>query len=94
MWLNKTHYYSAGRNFYNFPYAFGLLFSKGLYALYLERGASFVPEYDALLSVTGKMDIKDVAKLMDIDVTKPDFFRNSLRIIEKDIEKFLALTEK
>ena len=28
MWLNKPHYYTASRNFYNFPYAFGLLFSR------------------------------------------------------------------
>ena len=94
MWLNKTHYYSAGRNFYNFPYAFGLLFSKGLYAVYLKRGEEFVPEYDELLSVTGKKDIIEVAEMMNIDVTKPDFFRDSLKIVEKDIEKFLSLTEK
>lgn len=94
MWLNKTHYYSAGRNFYNFPYAFGLLFSKGLYAVYLKRGEEFVPEYDTLLSVTGKKDIIEVAEMMNIDVTKPDFFRDSLKIVEKDIEKFLSLTEK
>ena len=36
MWVNKSHYYYADRNFYNFPYAFGLLFSKGLYAKYLQ----------------------------------------------------------
>ncbi|WP_312649777.1 M3 family oligoendopeptidase [Proteiniclasticum sp.] len=94
MWLNKTHYYSAGRNFYNFPYAFGLLFSKGLYAIYLKRGEEFVPEYDELLAVTGKRSIKEVAERMNIDVTKPDFFRDSLSIIEKDIEKFLELTKK
>ncbi|MFH5836852.1 M3 family oligoendopeptidase [Proteiniclasticum sp. C24MP] len=94
MWLNKTHYYSADRNFYNFPYAFGLLFSKGLYAVYLKRGEEFVPEYDELLSVTGKKDIIEVAEMMNIDVTRPDFFRDSLKIVEKDIEKFLSLTEK
>ena len=94
MWLNKTHYYSAGRNFYNFPYAFGLLFSKGLYAVYLQRGEEFVPQYDELLSVTGKKDIREVAKKMNIDVTNPDFFRDSLKIVETNIEKFLSLTEK
>ncbi len=94
MWLNKTHYYSAGRNFYNFPYAFGLLFAKGLYAIYLEKGDSFVKEYDELLTMTGKNNIQDVAKRMDIDVTKPDFFRNSLKLVEKDIEKFLALSKE
>src|SRR5690606_15827499 len=36
MWLVKGHYYSAGLNYYNFPYAFGLLFGKGLYAQYLK----------------------------------------------------------
>lgn len=94
MWLNKTHYYSAGRNFYNFPYAFGLLFSKGLYAIYLKRGEEFVPQYDELLTITGRKSIREVAETMDIDVTKSDFFRDSLKIVEKDIEKFLSLTEK
>ena len=94
MWINKTHYYSAGRNFYNFPYAFGLLFSKGLYAEYLKRGEAFVGEYDELLNATGKNNIKDVAMRMDIDVNNPEFFRNSLRLIEKDIEKFIELASK
>ncbi len=94
MWINKTHYYSAGRNFYNFPYAFGLLFSKGLYAEYLKRGDKFVQEYDELLNATGKNNIKDVALRMDIDVTNPEFFRSSLRLIEKDIEEFIRLSSK
>ena len=94
MWVNKTHYYSAGRNFYNFPYAFGLLFSKGLYAEYLKRGDKFVQEYDELLNATGKNNIKDVALRMDIDVTNPEFFRSSLRLIEKDIEEFIRLSSK
>lgn len=94
MWLNKTHYYSAGRNFYNFPYAFGLLFSKGLYAEYLKRGEEFVKEYDELLNATGKNNIKDVALRMGIDVSDPEFFRNSLRLIEKDIERFIELADK
>ncbi len=91
MWLCKPHYYSAEYNFYNFPYAFGLLFSKGLYAEYLKRGEEFVKEYDNMLSVTGKMNIADVAKVMNIDVRKVDFWRSSLDLIRKDIEKFIKL---
>lgn len=94
MWLNKPHYYTASRNFYNFPYAFGLLFSKGLYAEYLRRGQEFVEEYDELLKATGKNNIKDVAMRVNIDITDPEFFRSSLRLIEKDIERFLELTSK
>jgi pepF/M3 family oligoendopeptidase len=91
MWVCKPHYYYADYNFYNFPYAFGLLFAKGLYAEYLKRGSVFVEQYDQLLSVTGKMNIADVAKIMDVDVRSADFWRSSLRLIESDIEKFVSL---
>ena len=93
MWVNKPHYYSAGRSFYNFPYAFGLLFSKGLYSKYLESGDEFVAQYDDLLNATGKNNIYDVAKMMDIDIHDPEFFRSSLRLIEEDINKFIELAD-
>lgn len=93
MWINKPHYYSAGLNFYNFPYAFGLLFSKGLYAEYLKRGDEFVAQYDALLNATGKELIADVAMRMNVDVRNPDFFRSSLALIEQDIDKFIELSK-
>lgn len=94
MWVCKPHYYEAGYNFYNFPYAFGLLFAKGLYAEYLKRGESFVEEYDKLLSVTGKLKVAEVTKIMNIDINSVDFWRGSLSIIEEDIEKFLELSLK
>lgn len=93
MWVNKPHYYSAGLNFYNFPYAFGLLFAKGLYAKYLENKEEFLNNYDDLLNATGKNSIKDVAMKMGVDVHDPEFFRSSLRLIEKDVEKFLEISK-
>jgi len=94
MWLCKPHYYSADYNFYNFPYAFGLLFAKGLFAEYLERGEEFVARYDSLLAATGKKSVADAAAMMNVDVHDIQFWRNSLRLIEKDIETFLALADK
>lgn len=91
MWVCKPHYYYADYNFYNFPYAFGLLFAKGLYAEYLKRGASFVEQYDQLLAVTGKMNIADVAAIMDVDVRSADFWRGSLALIAEDVETFVSL---
>ncbi len=91
MWACKTHYYYADRNFYNFPYAFGQLFSKGLYAEYLKRGESFAEDYKKLLSVTGKNNLKDIAMIMNIDITDIDFWRSSLEIIKNDINEFLNL---
>lgn len=89
MWACKTHYYYADNNFYNFPYAFGQLFAKGLYSEYLKRGNSFPEQYKTLLSVTGKNSLSDVAKIMNIDITSKDFWRTSLKMIEEDINLFL-----
>lgn len=94
MWINKSHYYSAERNYYNFPYTFGLLFAKGLYVEYLKQGQAFVQVYDDLLRATGSMSIKDVTQLVGVDVNSLDFWRNSLQLIAKDIERFGQLAEK
>lgn len=91
MWACKTHYYSGGRNFYNFPYAFGLLFAKGLYARYLEEGDDFVKKYDKILCETGKNDIKAVLKTVDVDSGDINFWRKSLELIREDIDKFCEL---
>ncbi len=93
MWMCKPHYYDADSNFYNFPYAFGLLFSKGLYAEYLKRGETFVDEYNALLSATGKNNLVGVAKMMNVDIHSINFWRSSLSIITEDIEKFVNLQD-
>jgi len=91
MWLNKSHYYSAGLNFYNFPYAFGLLFGKGLYAQYLKNPSTFLTSYDDLLSLTTKTSVEEVAKSMNIDVTKKEFWIESLNEVKKDIDEVCSL---
>lgn len=95
MWLNKTHYYYSTRNFYNFPYAFGLLFATGLYAKYLREGKRFVHSYDEMLRATGKMDVIGVCSLMGIDPEDHAFWRTSLQKIKEDIDLFEQIvTEK
>lgn len=93
MWLWKPHYYSAGLSFYNWPYAFGLLFAKGLYGIYQKEGESFPAKYDELLKATGRLNVEDIAKLADIDVTSKDFWRTSLEVLKEDIDLFLELTK-
>ena len=91
MWACKSHYYSSGLNFYNFPYAFGELFGKGVFAQYLEKGSAFVPAYNQLLRFCGSAPIAEVAASVGIDVRNPDFWRSSLEIIKSEIDKFCAL---
>ena len=94
MWCCKSHYYRAGLSYYNFPYAFGGLFSRGLYAKYMEEGKAFIPKYRALLKATTVDTVEHVAEIADIDLTKPDFWRASLATITEQIDLFIKETNK
>jgi oligoendopeptidase F len=91
MWMNKVGYFMVGNEFLNFPYSFGVLFSKGLYAQYIKSGQTFVEQYDKFLSETSTNNIADVAKTIGIDVHSMDFWKNSIKLIERDIEKFINI---
>ena len=91
MWAWKPHYYSMEYPFYNYPYAFGLLFGLGLYAVYQERGAAFVPEYDALLASTGAGTAADLAARFGIDIRQPAFWQQGLKVVEARLGRYLEL---
>ena len=91
MWVCKGHYY--GPTFYNFPYAFGGLFARGLYAQYMEEGESFVPKYKKLLYTTPVATVEDTAKVADIDLTDKQFWCAALQTIADQIDLFCQLVE-
>ena len=91
-WASKLHFYISGLSFYNFPYLFGYLFSLGVYARRESFGDEFFPRYKALLMDTGRMTTEDLAaKHLDVDLTQPDFWRDTLAMIEPRIDHFEAL---
>ena len=94
MWLVKSHYYSGGLSFYNYPYAFGGLFARGLYAKYREIGEEFVPLYKDLLFATSVCSVEDCAKIAGIDLTDRAFWRAGLQTLADEIETFCALAEE
>jgi pepF/M3 family oligoendopeptidase len=91
MWTWKPHYYYSGLSFYNYPYAFGLLFGTGLYAIYQKRGAAFVKDYMNLLSSTGEANAADLAARFGIDIRKKAFWQDSLKIIEERVERYCKI---
>jgi pepF/M3 family oligoendopeptidase len=91
MWAWKPHYYRPDLSFYNFPYAFGLLFGLGLYAIYQDRGRAFLPEYDELLRSTGEGTAAEMATRFGIDIRQRSFWETSLTVIEERIERYQAL---
>ena len=93
MWLCKGHYYSGGLSFYNYPYAFGGLFARGLYAKYQKEGKSFVDTYKAMLHATSVSDVEECAKNAGVDLTDKEFWRNGLQSIADRIDEFCELVK-
>lgn len=93
MWVCKSHYYSEDLSFYNFPYAFGGLFARGLYAKYKAEGQSFVPKYKAMLKATTVMDVEEVASICGIDLTDVSFWDEALNECDRQIDQFIELVK-
>lgn len=91
MWICKSHYY--GPTFYNFPYAFGALFARGLYAQYEKEGAAFIPKYNKLLCTTTVATAEDTARVAGIDLTDKAFWRGALQTVAEQIDLFCQLVE-
>lgn len=91
MWTWKSHYYWSELSFYNFPYAFGLLFGTGLYAIYRQLGADFIPDYVSLLASTGEAAPADLAARFGINIRQQAFWEDSLKVIGKRIDRYLEL---
>ena len=91
MWTWKPHYYTADLSFYNFPYTFGLLFATGLYAIYKQRGPSFVADYTALLASTGEAPAADLAARFGIDIRSRRFWDDSIATFAGKVERFCEL---
>ncbi len=91
-WASKGHFYITEISFYNFPYTFGYLFSMGVYSRAMAEGKSFLPRYVELLRHTGTDSCEGVArKALGVNLEEPDFWRESLRMIEGDWKKLNEL---
>ncbi len=85
-WAYKMHFFITGVSFYNFPYVFGYLLSQALFARFKAEGASFLPRYEAFLSLTGSASCEEVVKqTLGEDLTKPDFWATALKAIEPSL---------
>jgi oligoendopeptidase F len=82
-WASKLHFYITGVTFYNFPYTFGFLLSRGLFALFLQEGPDFLPRYEAFLRRSGSDTAENVVKhTLGRDLEKPDFWVEAIRSLE------------
>jgi len=91
-WASKLHFYITGVTFYNFPYTFGFLLSRGLFAMFKEEGPDFLPRYEAFLRLTGSDTVENVARRsIGRDLESPDFWADAIRSLEAPLEQLEAL---
>ncbi|CAH1556469.1 Oligoendopeptidase F [Vibrio jasicida] len=91
-WASKLHFSISGVSFYNYPYLFGFLFSKGIYAQRASKGESFYSDYVELLRDTGNMMAEDVvAKHLSMDLTQPEFWQQSVELVRDKVDEFERL---
>ena len=90
MWAVKGHYYRAGLDFYNFPYAFGLLFGVALYAQYEAAPDGFPERYRRLLGLTGSANAMDVCSEAGFNIQTPEFWRGGIDVVKRYVDQFEA----
>ena len=90
-WASKLHFYITGLTFYNFPYTFGFLLSRGLFAMLKKEGKDFLPKYEEFLRRAGSDTAENVVqRTVGSDIGKPEFWSEAIQSLE---EPFLRLEE-
>ncbi len=93
-WASKLHFSIPELSFYNYPYLFGYLFSKGVYAQRAVKGKQFYADYKALLRDTGSMTAEEVVqKHLGMDIRQPEFWQQSVDMVSAQIKEFERLIE-
>ncbi|MGB3365823.1 MAG: M3 family metallopeptidase, partial [Thermodesulfobacteriota bacterium] len=91
-WASKLHFYITGVTFYNFPYTFGYLLSRGLFAMFKEEGKDFLPKYEEFLRLTGSDTAENVAKRsIGHNLESPEFWVQSIRTLNEPLQKLKDL---
>ena len=91
-WASKLHFYITGITFYNFPYTFGFLLSRALYAMFKKEGAGFLRRYEEFLRLTGSDTAENVVRrTLGRDLEQPAFWDDAIRSLEEPLNRLEAL---
>jgi oligoendopeptidase F len=87
-WASKLHFYITGLTFYNFPYTFGYLLSRGLYGMFKKEGATFFPKYEEFLRLAGSDTAENVVKrTVGKDIERPDFWSTAIQSLKEPLDR-------
>jgi len=86
------HFYITGITFYNFPYTFGYLLSRGLYAMFRKEGDAFLPKYEEFLRLAGSDTAENVVRrTIGRDLEQAEFWSAAIRSLEEPMNRLEAL---
>lgn len=89
MWT-MGHFYDDTVWFYNFPYAFGMLFALGLLAERDANAEGFLDRFDTLLADSAMRDTGELAAGFGIDLTSPAFWQTAFDAFHGDVDRYEA----
>jgi oligoendopeptidase F len=90
-WIVTPHYYFANFRFYNYPYVYAQLFVYALYQKYLKEGGTFVEKFKKILSAGSSLSPLQIGRIVDLDVSEPDFWSLGIRQYEHFLEQLEKL---
>lgn len=94
-WASKLHFYATEVTFYNFPYSFGYLLSRGLFGMFKKEGKNFLPKYEAFLKYSGSdMAHKVAKKTLKVDLESKEFWKEAIMSHEEPLKLFESLVKK
>jgi oligoendopeptidase F len=94
-WASKLHFYITGLTFYNFPYTFGYLLSRGLYGMFKKDGARFLSKYEEFLRLAGSDTAENVVKrTVGKNIEETEFWVEAIRSLEEPLNRLQTILPK
>ncbi len=94
-WASKLHFYITGLTFYNFPYIFGFLLSRAIYAMFKTEGTDFLPRYEEFLRLAGSDTAENVARrALGRDLDSPEFWSEAIQSLQEPLQRLETLLPK
>lgn len=91
-WSYVPHFISTPG--YVYAYAYGQLLALSVYAQYQKQGEEIVPAYEAMLSAGGSQSPQDLASMVGVNLSDPQFWNDGLLIIEEMVDQAEKLAEQ
>lgn len=84
-WSYVPHFISTPG--YVYAYAYGQLLALSVYAQYQKQGPAIVPAYEKMLSAGGSQSPQELASLVGVNLSDPNFWNDGIEIISAMVDQ-------